>query len=108
MNYLTLNQLATLDANTKVEVHFSNYDRQINLIKEVRLLTGCGLKEALDIVRGRTMALTVTGPVGVMKVLAMVNNVLNLACADPCNDGYQPCPLTVNFTLYDSKPVFHA
>ena len=109
MEHLTLSQLSDLADNDTVEVHFSNYNRVINLIKEIRILTGCGLKDAVDIVRDRTLTLTVTGPVGVMKVLAMVNN-LNIAFAHRHDDGYgsEYATLTVNFTMFNDKRVFHA
>lgn len=107
MNHLTLNDIRNLSVGTDVEVHFSDYNRQINLIKEVRSLTGCGLREAVDIIRDRTMTLVVTGAQGVMNVLAMVN-MMNVEFAGHLNDGYgtENSTLTVKFYLHNTKPVY--
>ena len=109
MTYLTPAQLAQLDSNTKVEVIFSDFNRPINLIDEVRTLIGCSLSEAVSIVRDRNLTLVVQGWIGVMKVLAMVND-LNVTFSNEVNDGYRPeaAVLAVRFRLHETKTFFFA
>lgn len=112
MNYLTIDAIRNLTVGQAVEVHFSDYNRCVELIKELRNLTGCGLREAVDIVRDRTMTLVVTGAQGALNVLSMVNAMNSNFAARRAAGAADMYPievediLTVKFALHDTKPVY--